>query len=381
MQMDFRRILHQGLQAVDDALWLVFLHSPLTLWFDKPSAPAPPDYTGAANATSQGSVQAAIAQSILANKTQNTPYGSLEYQQTGVQHIPGVDTVDQYGRHTQGPGYDIPTWESNVNLSPEVQGLVSSDLRSKAGLAGLTADATGRVGNALSQSFSLDGAPDKYNKDVADAMYRHSTAYLDPQWQSQTTDMENKLANAGFSRGAAGWTNAEEGLNRQREFAYGQARDAATAGGVAAGTQQRQQAIQEMLLQRQLPLQELNALRTGSAPTLPSFSQGTAQGIQGADYAGAATQAGQAANARYNADVGTANANTAAGVGLAGAALLAFSDRRLKKNVRRIGRHPLGIGVYEFEYVWGGGKKVGVMSDEVKRVKPSAVMLDPSGYD
>lgn len=327
-------------------------------------------------------MQAAIAQSILANKNQNTPYGSLQYQQTGTQHVQGPSTVDQYGRTVPGAGYDIPTWESNVNLSPEMQGLVNSDLASRAGLAGLQADATGRVKDSLSQKFTLDGTPDKYNKDVADAMYRKATGYLDPQWQGQQTDLENKLANSGFSRGAAGWNNAEDAFGRQRDFAYGQARDAAIAGGVQSGTQERQQAIQELMMQRQLPLQELNALRTGSAPVMPSFGQGNAQGIQGPDYMGAAGQTAQAQNARYNADVGTANANTGAAVGLGAAALMAFSDRRLKKNIRLVGVHPLGIGVYEFEYkAMPGRKQVGVMSDEVRRVRPAAVMIALDGFD
>ena len=57
-----------------------------------------------------------------------------------------------------------------------------------------------------------------------------------------------------------------------------------------------------------------------------------------------------------------------------------FSDRRLKKNIKRVGTHPLGIGIYEFDYVWGE-HATGVMADEVRRVKPDAVLRDASGYD
>jgi len=57
-----------------------------------------------------------------------------------------------------------------------------------------------------------------------------------------------------------------------------------------------------------------------------------------------------------------------------------FSDRRLKTNIKRVGTHRLGIGIYEFDYVWGE-HATGVMADEVKAVMPEAVTRHPSGYD
>ncbi len=59
---------------------------------------------------------------------------------------------------------------------------------------------------------------------------------------------------------------------------------------------------------------------------------------------------------------------------------LNYSDRRLKKNIRRVGTHRLGIGIYEFDYIWGE-HATGVMADEVKLVMPEAVLRDSSGYD
>lgn len=57
-----------------------------------------------------------------------------------------------------------------------------------------------------------------------------------------------------------------------------------------------------------------------------------------------------------------------------------LSDRRLKRNIRRVGTHPSGVGVYEYEYLWGGGPTVGVMADEVKQVMPGAV-ISVLGFD
>jgi hypothetical protein len=50
-----------------------------------------------------------------------------------------------------------------------------------------------------------------------------------------------------------------------------------------------------------------------------------------------------------------------------------FSDRRLKKNIHRISTRPDGLGVYEFEYIWGGGKHIGLMAQEVLGIYPDAV--------
>jgi hypothetical protein len=57
-----------------------------------------------------------------------------------------------------------------------------------------------------------------------------------------------------------------------------------------------------------------------------------------------------------------------------------FSDRRLKTNIKRVGTHRLGIGIYEFDYVWGE-HATGVMADEVRTVMPEAVTRHSSGYD
>jgi hypothetical protein len=62
------------------------------------------------------------------------------------------------------------------------------------------------------------------------------------------------------------------------------------------------------------------------------------------------------------------------------------SDRRVKERVVRIGDHPLGIGLYLFDYrvefrdEWGHGRQFGVMADEVATVTPEAVSVHESGY-
>lgn len=63
-----------------------------------------------------------------------------------------------------------------------------------------------------------------------------------------------------------------------------------------------------------------------------------------------------------------------------------MSDRSAKENIVRFGEHPLGIGIYLFEYkaehreVWGYGHQFGVMADEVEQLMPEAVAIGPDGY-
>ncbi len=69
----------------------------------------------------------------------------------------------------------------------------------------------------------------------------------------------------------------------------------------------------------------------------------------------------------------------AGGVGsLINAGSTLFSDRRLKSNIRRIGTHQLGIGIYEYDIF--GERQTGVMADEVLRVLPEAVVVDQTGF-
>jgi phage tail protein X len=63
------------------------------------------------------------------------------------------------------------------------------------------------------------------------------------------------------------------------------------------------------------------------------------------------------------------------GLGLqgAGAAGQIFSDERLKENIERVGRTDDGLPIYTYDYKWGGPKQMGVMAQDVAKVKPWAV--------
>jgi hypothetical protein len=141
-----------------------------------------------------------------------------------------------------------------------------------------------------------------------------------------------------------------------------------------------QQALAQQAAIRSLPVNEISALLAGGQVAIPQF-----QGYSGVNVAPAPIfQAGQAqgdfAQRNYQNQVGAYNAQMGMLGSLAGAAGTAFaSDRRLKSNVVRVGTHPLGIGIYEYDIF--GERQRGVMADEVEAVKPEAVTTHPiEGY-
>ena len=146
--------------------------------------------------------------------------------------------------------------------------------------------------------------------------------------------------------------------------------------------QARQQQLAEQMALRAQPLNEIAALMGGSQIQMPQF-----QGYQGATVApapifGASQAAGNFAQQNYANQVAAYNAQMGGLYDLAGtlggAAIGKYSDRRLKSNIVRIGTHPLGIGIYEYDIF--GGRERGVMADEVLKVMPEAVMTADNGY-
>jgi hypothetical protein len=59
---------------------------------------------------------------------------------------------------------------------------------------------------------------------------------------------------------------------------------------------------------------------------------------------------------------------------------MSISDRRLKKNIVRIGTHESGCGIYRFSYLWSNIVYTGVMAQDVLKYVPEAVSVGPSNY-
>jgi len=187
-----------------------------------------------------------------------------------------------------------------------------------------------------------------------------------------------RAATAGFDQSEA-----------QRQFSNSAAQNQATA-------QQRQQEIQEQAYLRSLPLNEINALRSGSQASLPQFQQYTGANVAPPPLFDAAVAQGNFDQASYanspdvlgglfslgGAALGgmTGGATTALQAGAAGA-FGTPSDIRLKDNLVEIGElGPLKV----FEWDWNGklglkGKSKGFIAQQVQKLFPQFV-IEKSGY-
>jgi hypothetical protein len=157
-------------------------------------------------------------------------------------------------------------------------------------------------------------------------------------------------------------------------------------GAAQFGNQAQQQRLQQNLAMRNQPLNEIMGLLSGSQIQTPQFQAYQGGGnIQAAPVAQAATNQGNYNTAAYNAKM-QALGGLYSGIGsiVGGAAstgtggIAGFSDIRLKSNIVKVGDHPKGFGIYEYDIF--GRRERGVMAQEVEKIIPEAVLEHPSGY-
>lgn len=148
----------------------------------------------------------------------------------------------------------------------------------------------------------------------------------------------------------------------------------------------RQQAGNEILTERNQPIQEITALMSGSQVSQPTFSQTPKTQVAPVDYTGLVSNtyntASQNAIAKANAQNSMIGSLIGAAGNVAGMAVYGKSDRRLKKNIQKIGETN-GMGVYEYEGKKGSGigpmRQIGLMAQDVEKKKPEAVMTGDDG--
>jgi hypothetical protein len=359
----------------------------------------------------------------------------------GYEEGPNADSQKPiYGRPSSGgqqqsqsyqPSYDGMDDQPTITqtLAPAQQQLLDSQNRISNNLAGVAERGLNRVSEGMNTSFDMSqinplqtnaGVNPNYTSNVItdpqarqhaeDMSYRAATSRLDPQWQQRNSMQDTQLRNQGLVPGGEAYDAAKRDQGYQQNDAYLQAQANAVNQGLANqqsqfgmnlqnaqlgnsvgqqqfqqglanaqfGNQTAQQQIQQQAWLRSLPLNELNSLRTGSQVQNPQF-----QGYQGSNIAQTPVMQGAQAQGAwdqnmYNQQVGSANAFNQGLFQLGAAAAGKFSDRRLKSNIVRVGTHPLGIGIYEYDIF--GHRTQGVMADEVESVMPSAVTVAGGGY-
>lgn len=267
---------------------------------DSPSAPPPPDYAAAAQQTAAGNLDAARAQTAANRVNQVTPYGNLTY--------------------TQNPGYGPDGgWTATQTLSPQQQSLLDQQNKTSLGLSGLADRGLGYVDKALSNNITMGDLPANMvnpGQTGQDALM----ARFQPQMDQSRKALDAQLANQGIVQGSEAYDNAM----RTQGQGENDLRMQAALNGINVGQNAQNQQLQLKTALQNQPVNMLNAVRTGSQVTNPTFTNVPQQGqTAGPDMLGAAGQQSQHSMGLYNSQVASNNSTTGAIAGLAGAGMMA----------------------------------------------------------
>lgn len=309
----------------------------------QPKAPDP-----AVTAAAQGQWNSFTAQQQQAlNMTgQNTPWGSLAWQQTGSQTI-----IDPNGKPVQ-----VPMYTANTTLSPSQQAIFDQTQGAELNLATIANTQTDKLGSLLENPFQYT------NQDAENWAFDLASQRILPQQEQNRKALETQLVNSGIRRGTSAWDSEMARLTNANTDQLNQ-----------LALQGRSQGFNEALTARNQQFNEPLALASGTQITAPgsTFAQTPQSQVAGVDYSGLVQN-------KYNADMQAYNAKMGALGGLFGAGLSLFSDERLKTDIRKVGETEAGQAIYTYRYKSGGPMQMGVMAQESPA---DAVHVDPaSGF-
>lgn len=294
-----------------------------------PSAPPAPDYNAAAQQQGAANLQTAIAQSVLNRPTEVTPYGTRSWTQSGTTRLDNLEGV---------PVTEIPNFTSNISFTPEGQALFNKGNQIQQGMADLGIQGVNKAQGILGEKVDFSRAPSVDQAQYGNLPQLQSgegtrAAVRDAMLSRVNTDISrgregarSDLISRGIPEGSEAWNRAMEQIDRQETDSRYQAELASTSaanqqfqqdlarrqqgaseeqGAQSSSMAARQQAITEMLAQRSQPLNEINALRSGSQVQGPNFGPAyTGAQVAPAPIMGATAQQGQYAGDIYNAQAG-----------------------------------------------------------------------------
>lgn len=240
------------------------------------SAPATPDYTGAANQTAANNLAAARAATAANRVNQVTPYGSLNYAETG---------KDQFGN---------PTWTATQSVDPSLQAAVD---KSKSAIT-----------NYNFGEFKPTGLPSvgiNPGETMTDSVMRR----LQPQIQMQQKQFDAQMANQGIPVGSEAYNNAKRAFDQQQNDLMTSAVIQGTNTGLTANQQAYNQQQNAYTTNLNAPFNYASNVKAFASPSYINPSQQAT--TTGADILGATQMTG-------NYNLGTYNANQARNSGMLG---------------------------------------------------------------
>lgn len=303
--------------------------------------PSSPNPTTTANAQTASNQATAVTQANLNMVNQTDAMGNKL-------------TYTQDGKWADG----TPKYSSTQTYSAPQQQIANAGLATQGNLANLAKEQSGRLSGLLNQPLDWS-AQQGYLNDL-------TAKNLDPQWDRMSEKNEQSLVNRGLRPGSTAYNNAQDQFLQSRSSAYNN-----------ANLGNFNNALQSQLGIRNQGINEISALAGGSQVQTPQFGQTPQTQMAGTDVAGITNAGYQQQMQGYNA-----GQSTLGGLFSAGASLIPLlSDRRTKTDIKAVGKLDNGLTVYRYRYIDGGGYQIGLMADEVKAVRPEAVVTGNDGFD
>lgn len=292
----------------------------------KVAAPATPDYAGAAVAQGAANLDAARATAKLSNPNMYTPYGTSLVSYEG----------------------DVPTVRQT--LTPTAQKTLEAQQNVDLSLSNLAQKGTGIASSVLDKPFSFSGPNVQTSLDLSNVAkmpvnagmtgQEAIMARLEPSLAKQRVSTETQLINQGLRPGTEAYNNAIQLLGQQENDARTQAAltginldTSANAQGYNQALQSgqfgntaQQQALAQAIQQRQMPLNEINALTSSAQIENPQFQSYTGANVAAAPVFAATQAQGAAEQNAYNQKVAQSNAMTQGLFSLAGAGAGAYGQ-------------------------------------------------------
>lgn len=211
---------------------------------DSPSPPTPPSPA----AQAQANRDTAVTQQQVNMVDQTTPYGSVNYSQNG--------------KWADG----TPRFASTTTLSPEEQRNQNQQWEFDNQVNTLGINQTRRLAGHLDQPIRMG------NEAAESRLMELGRARLDPVLTQRRQARETQLYNQGLQPGTEAWSRSMGELGQQENDAYNQL--------MLTG---RGQANQELLTERNQPINEITALMSGGQVTQPSFVSTPQANVQPVD--------------------------------------------------------------------------------------------------
>lgn len=260
---------------------------------------------------------------------QSTPWGNINYTQNG-----------QWADGT-------PRFQSNTSLNPQLQSTFNNVSQLGQNVSQ----------NLLNKPFSLDtSATEGRLRELA-------SSRLDPALQRRREGTEQSLFNRGVRPGSEAYRRGMEAVTQGENDAYNE-----------LFLNGRAQATNELLTERNQPLNELISLMSGTQISQPQFQPTPQSGVAPVDYSGQVQNQFNQQQKDYQ--------NLWGGVGSIGSTLGGwfFSDKSLKENVEPTGEtNAEGDDLHTWNYKGSPLMHVGVIAQEVAERDPDRVRIGPNG--